>query len=89
MSAALPSVTPHATPVSTPETPTQDRGLLDTAGKVAKVIAAVVAAIAAVGLLAIGITFTPFFPAAGAGALALSAALFAVAGRFFFNTSST
>lgn len=83
MSNPISSTTPSA-PAPQPQSPPVP-AFLETAGKTTQIIIGILAGIAAVGSFGIGVTFTPFAPEVGAGALALATALFGVAGFLIYS----
>ncbi len=75
---------------TTPQQPTLAvPSFLETAGKTTKIIFGILASVVAVGSFGIGVTFTPFAPEIGAGALALSTALFGIAGFLIYSALSS
>jgi hypothetical protein len=68
-------------PLAAQPTPTQ--AFLKTVKKIARLVSAVLLALAATGLFAIGVTMAPFAPEAGFGAIALSTALFGTAAYLY------
>lgn len=78
------SSTSSSTPISQPQS-SPVPAFLQTAGKTTQIIIGVLAGIVAVGSFGIGVTFTPFAPEIGAAALALSTALFGVAGFLIYS----
>jgi hypothetical protein len=77
-----------APPTPPPNPPVEIPAFLASANKALKICVAILVGLCGLGALAIGITFTPFAPEAGAAALAASAGAFALSGWLFYSAFS-
>ncbi len=82
------STTSSSAPASQPQS-LPVPAFFETAGKTTQIIVGVLAGIVAVGSFGIGVTFTPFAPEIGTGALALATALFGAAAFLIYSALSS
>ncbi len=85
---ALPINSNPASPLPPSNPPVEIPAFLASANKALKICVAILVGLCGIGALAIGITFTPFAPEAGAAALAASAGAFALSGWLFYSAFS-